>query len=147
LIQLVKAYNAKEANLATRARFLSKRHSDETDNHVKGQRKLVQHSNNAFKAPVASSSSAPSFLDAMRKKSSQVSSSTRAASSTSNISPSHQRDLLRKTEEADINDSCSDSNPTLVVGGAIVSGSLEGAQSYPAESCAAPSGNAGLWCK
>jgi hypothetical protein len=145
--QLVKAYDAKEANLATRARFLAKRHSDETDNHVKGPRKLVQHSNKAFKTPASSSSSTPSFLDAMRKKSSQVSPSSRAASSTSNISPSHQRDLLRKTEEAGINDACSDSNPTLVVGGAMVSGSLEGAQSYPAESCAGPSGNTGLWCK
>jgi hypothetical protein len=126
---------------------LSKRHTDEADNHVKGQRKLAHHSNKAFKTSSSSSSSAQSFLDAMRNKSSQVSSTNRAASSTSNISPSHQQHTLRKTAESVINDSCSYSNPALLVGGAMVTGSLEGAQSYPAESCAAPSGNAGLWCK
>jgi hypothetical protein len=145
--QLVKAYNAKEDNMAARARFLSKRHTDEAENHVKGQRKLANHSNKAFKTPASSSSSSQSFFDAMRNKSYQGSSSNRAASSTSNILPSHQRDMLRKTEEFEINDSCSDSNPTLLVGGAMVTGSLEGAQNYTVESCAAPSVNNGLWCK
>jgi hypothetical protein len=145
--QLVKAYNAKEDNMAARARFLSKSHTDEAENHVKGQRKLANHSNKAFKTPASSSSSSQSFFDAMRNKSYQGSSSNRAASSTSNISPSQQRDMLRKTEEFEINDSCSDSNPTLVVGGAMVTGSLEGAQNYTVESCAAPSVNVGLWCK
>jgi hypothetical protein len=144
--QLVKAYNAKEDNMAARARFLSKRHTDEVENHVKGQRKLANHSDKAFKTPASSSSLSQSFFDAMRNKS-YGSSSNRAASSTSNISPSQKQDGLRKTEESVINDSCSDSNPTLVVGGAMVTGSLEGAQNYTVESCAAPSVNVGLWCK
>jgi hypothetical protein len=140
--QLVKAYNDKEASLATRNRFLSKRHTDATDNDVKGQWKLVQPSNMALKMP-ASSSSEQSFLDAMRNKS-----SNRAASSTRSISPSHQRELRRKNGVPELNDFCSDSNPTFLVGGAMVIGSLEGAQNYTAESCASSlSGDVGLWCK
>jgi hypothetical protein len=53
-----------------------------------------------------------------------------------------------KIEASGINDFCSDSNPTFLVGGAMVNGSLDGAQNYPTQSCAARiTGNVGLWCK
>jgi hypothetical protein len=126
------------------------RDTNETENHVQGQRKLARQSNKALQTSASSSSSVQSFLDAMLHKSSPVSFSSRSASSTiRNISPSHQRDLLRKMNESEINDSCSDSNPTLVAsGGAMVTGSLKGAQSSIAESCTwSDAGNVGLWCK
>jgi hypothetical protein len=152
--QFVKSYNAKEATLATRARFLSKRHTDEADKFEEGQRKLEDHSNKAFKMTSSSSSSTQSFFDAMINKASPVSSSNRAASSASSILPSHQRDLRRKkdepelADEPELNDFCSDSNPTFLVGGAMVTGSLAGAQNYTAESCAFTfGGDVGLWCK
>jgi DNA-binding transcriptional MerR regulator len=152
--QLVKSYNAKEANLATRARFLSKHHTDEADKFEEGQRKLVQQYSKAFKLTSPSSSSTQSFFDAMLNTDPPLSSSNRTALSTSNISHSHQRDLRRKMDESELNDkpelndSCSDSNPTFLVGGAMVNGSLEGAQNYTAESCAFTfGGDVGLWCK
>jgi hypothetical protein len=50
--------------------------------------------------------------------------------------------------DSGINDFCSDSNATFLVAGAMVTGSLDGAQNYIAESCASIySGNVGLWCK
>jgi hypothetical protein len=126
------------------------RDTNETENHVQGQRKRAQQSKKALQTPASSLSSAQSFLmDAMLHKSSPVSFSSHSASSTiSNMSPSHQRDLRRKMNESEINDSCSDSNPTLVASGAMVTGSLKGAQSSIAESCTwSDAGKIGLWCK
>jgi hypothetical protein len=49
--------------------------------------------------------------------------------------------------DSGINDFCSDSNPTFLVGGAVVTGSLNGAQNYTVESCTSSSSDIGLWCK
>jgi hypothetical protein len=49
--------------------------------------------------------------------------------------------------DSGINDFCSDSNPVFLVGGAVVTGSLNGAQNYTAESCTSVISDIGLWCK
>jgi hypothetical protein len=53
-----------------------------------------------------------------------------------------------KIVDSGINDFCFDSNATFLVAGVMVTGSLNGAQNYYAQSCVQPfSGDVGLWCK